>query len=64
MQVQVQSTNIAMALSAEHLRVLSQSGTEWLQVSQDSKAHKQHHQHDGELEVCEGGRRNLGGNAS
>ena len=63
--MQVQGTNIATGLRAKHLCVLSQSGTKWLEVSQDSKAHKQHHQHDRELEVgVQGGCQNLGGNKS
>ena len=61
----MQNTNIAMALIAEHLCVLSQSGLKWLEVSQDSKAHKQHHQHDGKLEVgVQGGCQNLRCNKS
>ena len=61
----MQGTNIAMAVRAKHLCVLSQSGMKWLQVSQDSKACEQHHQHDGELEVgVKGGCQNLGSNKS
>ncbi len=59
----MQGRNIAMALRAKYLGVLSQSGIKWPELSQDSKARKQHHQHDGELEVgVKGGCQNLGGN--
>lgn len=62
----MQNTNLDNGpKGAENLFVLSQAGIEWLEVSQDSKAHKQYHQHDGKLEVgVKGDCQNLGGNKS